>query len=69
MAIQLKRGGVRDFVVFDKGSDVGGVWRDNVYPGCGCDVPSHLYSYSFARYAVVPRVSSSRRSSTTCTTV
>ncbi|WP_370379287.1 flavin-containing monooxygenase [Catenulispora sp. GAS73] len=51
MAIQLKRGGVRDFVVFDKGSDVGGVWRDNVYPGCGCDVPSHLYSYSFARYS------------------
>ena len=51
MAIQLKRGGVRDFVVFDKGSDVGGVWRDNVYPGCGCDVPSHLYSYSFAGYS------------------
>lgn len=51
MAIQLKRGAVEDFVVFDKGSDVGGVWRDNVYPGCGCDVPSHLYSYSFARYS------------------
>ena len=51
MAIQLKRDGVRDFVVFDKGTDVGGVWRDNVYPGCGCDVPSHLYSYSFARYS------------------
>lgn len=51
MAIRLRRAGVRDFVVFDKESDIGGVWRDNVYPGCGCDVPSHLYSYSFARYA------------------
>lgn len=51
MAIHLQRAGIRDFVVFDKGSDIGGVWRDNVYPGCGCDVPSHLYSYSFARYA------------------
>src|SRR5690349_15469508 len=51
MAIHLQRAGMRDFVVFDKGSDIGGVWRDNVYPGCGCDVPSHLYSYSFARYA------------------
>ncbi|GAA1953972.1 NAD(P)/FAD-dependent oxidoreductase [Catenulispora subtropica] len=51
MAINLRRSGIRDFVVFDKESDIGGVWRDNVYPGCGCDVPSHLYSYSFARYA------------------
>ena len=47
MAIQLKREGVDDFVVFEKESGVGGTWRVNHYPGCACDVPSHLYSYSF----------------------
>jgi len=48
MAIALKRSGVDDFVVLEKGDDVGGTWRDNDYPGCACDVPSHLYSFSFA---------------------
>lgn len=47
MAIQLKKSGVHDFVVLEKASDLGGTWRDNTYPGAGCDVPSHLYSYSF----------------------
>ncbi|MDI1462392.1 NAD(P)/FAD-dependent oxidoreductase [Catellatospora sp. KI3] len=47
-AIRLRRAGYRDFLVFDRGADVGGTWRDNTYPGCACDVPSHLYSLSFA---------------------
>ncbi|WP_035719899.1 flavin-containing monooxygenase [Gordonia shandongensis] len=47
-AIKLIQEGVDDFVVLDRGRDFGGTWRDNVYPGAACDVPSHLYSYSFA---------------------
>jgi cation diffusion facilitator CzcD-associated flavoprotein CzcO len=46
-AIQLKRAGISDFVVLERSSDVGGTWRENSYPGCACDVPSHLYSFSF----------------------
>jgi cation diffusion facilitator CzcD-associated flavoprotein CzcO len=48
MAIQLLQAGKKDFVVFERASDLGGTWRDNTYPGCACDVESHLYSYSFA---------------------
>ncbi|MEV4312708.1 NAD(P)/FAD-dependent oxidoreductase [Actinocrispum sp. NPDC049592] len=47
MAIQLKRTGRADFVVLEKNQDVGGTWRDNTYPGCACDIPSHMYSFSF----------------------
>ncbi len=47
MAIQLRQAGI-DFLLLEKGTEIGGVWRDNNYPGCGCDVPSALYSYSFA---------------------
>ncbi|HEV7854926.1 MAG TPA: NAD(P)/FAD-dependent oxidoreductase [Mycobacterium sp.] len=47
-AIKLDEAGHRDFVVLERGEDVGGTWRDNTYPGAACDVPSHLYSYSFA---------------------
>ncbi|MEU4705132.1 NAD(P)/FAD-dependent oxidoreductase [Nocardia salmonicida] len=47
-AIRLSQRGMSDFVVIERGPDVGGTWRDNTYPGAGCDVPSHLYSYSFA---------------------
>lgn len=47
MAIRLKKDGVQDFAVFEKANDVGGTWRENTYPGCACDVPSHLYSFSF----------------------
>ncbi|QUQ72138.1 flavin-containing monooxygenase [Kutzneria sp. CA-103260] len=47
-AVRLLDQGVRDFVVLEKGNAVGGTWRDNTYPGCGCDVPSRLYSYTFA---------------------
>src|SRR5688572_6240234 len=63
MAIELKRAGIHAFAVFEKGSDVGGVWRENVYPGAACDSPSHLYSYSFEqhdrwtrRYATQPEI-------------
>ena len=47
MAIELKRRGEHDFVVLEKASDLGGTWRDNSYPGWACDVPSHMYSFSF----------------------
>ncbi len=47
-AIRLQQAGFTDFLVFDAGDEVGGTWRDNTYPGCACDVPSHLYSFSFA---------------------
>jgi len=47
MAIRLLQQGERDFVVLERAGDVGGTWRDNSYPGCACDVPSHLYSFSF----------------------
>ena len=48
-AIRLAQSGTHDFLVFERSNDVGGVWRDNTYPGCACDVESHLYSFSFAR--------------------
>lgn len=47
MAVQLKKHGITDFVILERRHDVGGVWRDNSYPGAACDVPSHLYSFSF----------------------
>jgi cation diffusion facilitator CzcD-associated flavoprotein CzcO len=47
-AIELRRTGVQDVVLLEKADDLGGVWRDNRYPGCACDVRSHLYSFSFA---------------------
>ena len=48
IAIELRRSGREDFVIIEKADDVGGTWRDNTYPGCACDIPSHLYSYSYA---------------------
>lgn len=47
-AIKLKEAGFTDLVVLEKANEIGGVWRANTYPGCACDVPSALYSYSFA---------------------
>ena len=47
MGIALKKAGYHDFVVLEKNGDLGGTWRDNTYPGCACDVPAPLYSYSF----------------------
>lgn len=49
MAIRLAQKGRDDFLVFERAEEVGGTWRDNSYPGCQCDVMSHLYSFSFAR--------------------
>jgi cation diffusion facilitator CzcD-associated flavoprotein CzcO len=46
-AVKLDEAGRRDFLVLEKGYSLGGTWRDNVYPGCACDVESHLYSFSF----------------------
>jgi cation diffusion facilitator CzcD-associated flavoprotein CzcO len=47
-AIKLKQAGIEDFVVLERTGDVGGTWNVNTYPGCQCDIPSHLYSFSFA---------------------
>ena len=46
-AIKLKEAGLTDFCGLREGGSVGGTWRENTYPGLSCDVPSHLYSYSF----------------------
>src|SRR5579885_3449123 len=43
----LKKAGIDSFTIYEKAADLGGVWRDNTYPGAACDVPSHLYSFSF----------------------
>jgi cation diffusion facilitator CzcD-associated flavoprotein CzcO len=48
MAISLQQAGITDFVVLERADEVGGTWQANTYPGCACDVPSNLYSYSFA---------------------
>jgi cation diffusion facilitator CzcD-associated flavoprotein CzcO len=55
-AVRLKQAGIPDVVLFERSHDVGGVWRENTYPGAACDVPSHLYSLSFA-----PKADWSRR--------
>ncbi|MBX3495982.1 MAG: NAD(P)/FAD-dependent oxidoreductase [Parvibaculum sp.] len=47
MAIKLQKAGIDNFTILEKAASVGGTWRDNTYPGSGCDVPSMLYSYSF----------------------
>ena len=47
MAVRLKQERIHDFVVLERAEDLGGTWRENTYPGCACDVPSHLYSFSF----------------------
>lgn len=54
-AIELRRAGYRDLVLFEKAADVGGVWRENTYPGAACDVPSHYYSLTSALRADWPR--------------
>lgn len=47
-AHKMLEAGLDDFIVLEKAQSLGGTWRDNTYPGCGCDVPSALYSFSFA---------------------
>ncbi len=46
-AIRLKKQGTTNFIIFERANEIGGTWRDNTYPGCACDIPSLLYSYSF----------------------
>lgn len=68
-AIRLLQQGIDDFLVFERADEVGGTWRDNTYPGCACDVMSHLYSFSFAPNPAGRAPSaSSGSSSTTCAT-
>ncbi|MFI4979061.1 MAG: flavin-containing monooxygenase [Nevskiales bacterium] len=50
MGYYLKQAGIDSFTVYEKAQDLGGVWRENTYPGAACDVPSHLYSFSFERH-------------------
>ena len=47
MGIGLRKAGFDDFVILEKAAELGGTWRDNRYPGCACDVPSPLYSFSY----------------------
>ncbi|MET9336363.1 NAD(P)/FAD-dependent oxidoreductase [Nonomuraea sp. NPDC003804] len=49
MAIRLEQAGIGSYTVFEKADGLGGTWRDNTYPGAGCDIPSQLYSYSFEK--------------------
>ncbi|EZF28701.1 hypothetical protein H101_07621, partial [Trichophyton interdigitale H6] len=49
MAISLLKNNIRNFVILEKSAGLGGTWKDNKYPGCCCDVFSHLYSFSFAQ--------------------
>ena len=63
MAIRLKQAGRHDFAVDERSGEVGGTWEVNTYPGCACDIPSHLYSFSFAPTPIGRRPTpSSRRS-------
>jgi len=54
-AIALRRFGIEDVVIFERGEGIGGTWLYNSYPGCACDVPSHLYSFSYAQRRDWPR--------------
>ncbi len=47
MAIHLRRDKMDSFLIVEKGTDIGGTWHENRYPGCACDIPSHLYCFSF----------------------
>lgn len=51
LAARLDRAGIRSFRILEAADDIGGTWRDNTYPGCGCDIPSPLYSFSFDQKA------------------
>ncbi|QIS17690.1 flavin-containing monooxygenase [Nocardia terpenica] len=61
MALQLRRAGIESFTIVEKADDLGGVWRENTYPGAACDVPSPLYSWSFEPKSDWPRRFSEQR--------
>jgi cation diffusion facilitator CzcD-associated flavoprotein CzcO len=56
MAIQLKKAGNDSFIVLERANELGGTWRDNSYPGCACDIPALLYSFSFEKYVGWTRI-------------
>lgn len=60
MAICLKKRGVSDFKIFEKANGIGGTWRENTYPGCACDIASHLYSFSFDQISTWTRTYASQ---------
>lgn len=60
MAIRLKEAGNRSFLILEKALEIGGTWRENTYPGCACDVPSHLYSFSWERNPLWSRMYSTQ---------
>src|SRR5580658_2048312 len=60
LAIKLKTSGADEFVILERSDSVGGVWNNNRYPGAACDVPSHLYSFSFEPRADWPQKFASR---------
>jgi cation diffusion facilitator CzcD-associated flavoprotein CzcO len=59
-AVYLKKAGIDDFTIFEQSAGAGGTWRDNTYPGCECDIPIVIYSYSFAPHAF-PRTHASQK--------
>ncbi|WP_029904001.1 flavin-containing monooxygenase [Nocardia brasiliensis] len=61
LALELRRAGVDSFTILEKAADLGGVWRENTYPGAACDVPSPLYSWSFEPKSDWPRRFSEQR--------
>ncbi len=67
MAIRCREAGIGPLAIIEKADDVGGTWRENTYPGAACDVPSHLYSLSFARRPIgAGSTPGSRKSRATC---
>jgi len=74
-AVKLKQAGLTDYVVLEKADRVGGTWRENTYPGCGCDIPAPVYSFSFnpkpqwrTNFALPRRLPESRDSRARCST-
>jgi len=61
MGAQLKMAGIDNFVILERGGSVGGVWRDNAYPGAACDTESHLYCYSFNQHLTVSKMYADRK--------
>jgi cation diffusion facilitator CzcD-associated flavoprotein CzcO len=61
MGIALKRAGIERFIILERAEEIGGTWRENDYPGCACDIPAMLYSYSFEPNVAWSRTYPSRR--------
>ncbi|MEW1739334.1 NAD(P)/FAD-dependent oxidoreductase [Nocardia beijingensis] len=61
IALELRRAGLDNFTILERATDLGGVWRENTYPGAACDVPSPLYSWSYEPKSDWPRRFSEQR--------